>query len=366
MSVVSIGSAESGEEVNSRKHPFADDPIPLAVDRSEQLTAGEQCRREVRSFQHRANNLFFRLGLSRYMDQPTDAVAGTGSSSPQGEDGMGRYHDMADRQQERREAAKQANVSRSKSPDASQSEETEISGSSGSGKGKAAVVDETGGAGSAPATTNYLYKMDGQEIYENSIKLPAIGLRQLRKDFAIPASVELYEVKANELATRPPEGKVAFYKKQLVEGLRLPLHPWLADVFRMYNVAPGQVGTNPIRQFIGLYALFHFCGFGEPTMDEVAYIFKIDYAAKKLYGGSLRVSSRNNKNAIVKDIPTSVPDWRNQVFFVGGEWVRAREGEMAVSVPTCYSPIGDLAFALSWLYSHASICLLVFCLSCLL
>ena len=110
--------------------------------------------------------------------------------------------------------------STSKGPNGSKSSDRGTSAGSGGVKGGLAPV-------------NHVYVMDGQKICEPSARIPAIGLNQIRKDFSIPDSVELYELGAGESATRPPAGKVAVYKKQLVEGLRLPLHPWFADVFNM-------------------------------------------------------------------------------------------------------------------------------------
>ena len=324
MSVISIASSESGKEVTSRSHPSADNPVPLAIDFSDFVGAGEYCRGETRQLQLRAKNIIFLLGLSKYIDQPSQVIrdAGAqdcaGSSSPHEGDGMRKYFDAAARQEKRREAARRSGVSHADSALSTSSNSKEPSGSKSSDRGTSAG---SGGAkgGLALVIVNHVYVMDGQKICELSARIPAIGLKQIRKDFAIPDSVELHELGAGESVTRQPPGKVAAYKKKLVEGLRLPLHPWLADGFNMYNIAPSPVGTNPLRQLIGLYALFYFCHFGEPTMEEVAHLLKIGYSTKSQYGGTITLTSRSGKNAFVKDLPTSVPDWRNQVFLVSGD-----------------------------------------------
>ncbi|GMN61369.1 hypothetical protein TIFTF001_030455 [Ficus carica] len=81
-------------------------------------------------------------------------------------------------------------------------------------------------------------------------------LAALRRDFQIPAEVDLRVPGENDLPSRPPLGYIALSAEYFRAGLRLPLHPFLRRALTWLNVAPAQLNANAYRILVGCFILW--------------------------------------------------------------------------------------------------------------
>ncbi|GMN20210.1 hypothetical protein TIFTF001_043032 [Ficus carica] len=81
-------------------------------------------------------------------------------------------------------------------------------------------------------------------------------LAALRRDFQIPAEVDLRVPGENNLPSRPPPGYIALSAEYFRAGLRLPLHPFLRRALTRLNVAPAQLNANAYRILVGCFILW--------------------------------------------------------------------------------------------------------------
>ncbi|XP_015383116.1 uncharacterized protein LOC107175852 [Citrus sinensis] len=94
----------------------------------------------------------------------------------------------------------------------------------------------------------------------------------------------------------------------------------------------------------GLFALWDKCGHGEPTVDEVKYLYQLKSSPKDV-GWYYFISSTKTRKPIT-DLPTGGGgNWKRKFFFAGGPWgqVAQIDGEN-VRVPSRFIVSGSWGF----------------------
>ncbi|GMN31362.1 hypothetical protein TIFTF001_044569, partial [Ficus carica] len=121
-------------------------------------------------------------------------------------------------------------------------------------------------------------------------------LAALRREFQIPAEVELRVPGENDLPSRPPPGYIALSAEYFRAGLRLPLHPFLRRALTRLNVAPAQLNANAYR-ILNLYRM------KSAPSSAGSYYFQ------------------GFKGTFVAKCPDSDKQFKHLWFYAGGRWL---------------------------------------------
>ncbi|GMN22140.1 hypothetical protein TIFTF001_051181 [Ficus carica] len=91
---------------------------------------------------------------------------------------------------------------------------------------------------------------EGHPVYSVNYFTSAVNpryLAALRREFQIPAEVELRVPGENDLPSRPPPGYITLSAEYFRAGLRLPFHPFLRQALTRLNVAPAQLNAKAFQ-----------------------------------------------------------------------------------------------------------------------
>ena len=269
-------------------------------------------------------------------------TGGSGAVVPAGESGSDvsasssyvafQFREMADEEQRREmEARVAARMEEGFDEADSSGAESGDDGNSG-GAGDDSERARSGGAASTSVVLTRVVKKkrallpgpgrlidDKTLVYEFGTSPTPGYLDKLRRDYSIPACVQIRALQPGESVTDPPDGWVAAFPKQFEAGLRFPLHPWVRRMMANLGLAPSQFGTNPLRILFGLYAVWDLCQFGELPYSVLVNLYSFRSNTNR-YGGSVSFIPKKRLPRLVDCVPTSTPDYRNAPFYVGGCW----------------------------------------------
>ncbi|GMN18886.1 hypothetical protein TIFTF001_045094 [Ficus carica] len=142
-------------------------------------------------------------------------------------------------------------------------------------------------------------------------------LAALRRDFQIPAEVDLRVPGVNDLPSRPPPSYIALSAEYFRAGLRLPLHPFLRRALKRLNVAPAQLNANTYRILVGCFILW-----AKNFAAELPFrAFQNLYRMKSAPSSAGSYYFQGFKGTFVAKCPDSDKQFKHLWFYVGGRWL---------------------------------------------
>ena len=107
---------------------------------------------------------------------------------------------------------------------------------------------------------------------------------------------------------------VCFFEEAFENGLHFPLHPFIKNVLRHFNVCPSQPSLNFWGVLVGLLVFFKDKGLWVPSIALLLDFFSVKDASE----GFLYISKRATARPIISDLSSSHNHWKERYFFVGG------------------------------------------------
>ncbi|GMN29034.1 hypothetical protein TIFTF001_044307 [Ficus carica] len=142
-------------------------------------------------------------------------------------------------------------------------------------------------------------------------------LAALRREFQIPAEVELRVPGENDLPSRPPPGYITLSAEYFRAGLRLPLHPFLRRALTRLNVAPAQLNANAYRILVGCFILW-----AKNFATELPFrAFQNLYRMKSAPSSAGSYYFQGFKGTFVAKCPDSDRQFMHLWFYAGGRWL---------------------------------------------
>ncbi|GMN18949.1 hypothetical protein TIFTF001_050884 [Ficus carica] len=150
------------------------------------------------------------------------------------------------------------------------------------------------------------------DFYTSAVTLGYLAA--LRRDFQIPAEVELRVPGKNDLPSRPPPGYIALSAEYFRAGLRLPLHPFLRRALTRLNVAPAQLHANAYRILVGCFILW-----AKNFATELPFrAFQNLYRMKSAPSSAGSYYFQGFKGSFVATCPDSDKQFTHMWFYAGG------------------------------------------------
>ena len=106
---------------------------------------------------------------------------------------------------------------------------------------------------------------------------------------------------------------VCFFEAAFENGLRFPLHPFIKNVLKNFNVCPSQLSPNFWGVLVDLLVVFRDKGLGFPSIALILDFFSV----KEAIEGFLYISKRTSARLIIYDLPSSYKHWKKRYFFIG-------------------------------------------------
>ncbi|KAK0578023.1 hypothetical protein LWI29_003785 [Acer saccharum] len=141
-------------------------------------------------------------------------------------------------------------------------------------------------------------------------------LRKYKSRFDILDSVTLM-LPGDRAVWNPPKNTVAIYGAMLSYGVTLPLQPFIARFLAEAQIAPAQLAPNSYRILMCLCLMWKLKGYGPPTPREIRHFYTLRQAGN---GGTYFLLSSPVENWIPEGVANPGQRWKNNWFFVGGEW----------------------------------------------
>ncbi|GMN51469.1 hypothetical protein TIFTF001_020610 [Ficus carica] len=142
-------------------------------------------------------------------------------------------------------------------------------------------------------------------------------LAALRRDFQIPAEVDLRVPGENDLPSRPPPSYISLSAEYFRAGLRLPLHPFLRRALTLLNVAPAQLNANAYRILVGCFILW-----AKNFAAEMPFrAFQNLYRMKSAPSSAGSYYFQGFKGTFVAKCPDSDKQFKHLWFYAGGRWL---------------------------------------------
>ncbi|GMN46314.1 hypothetical protein TIFTF001_015505 [Ficus carica] len=153
------------------------------------------------------------------------------------------------------------------------------------------------------------------DFYTSTVTLGYLAA--LRRDFQIPAEVDLRVPGENDLPSRPPPGYIALSAEYFRAGLRLPLHPFLRWALTRLNVAPAQLNANAYRILVGCFILW-----AKNFTTELPFrAFQNLYRMKSASSSAGSYYFQGFKGTFVAKCPDSDKQFKHLWFYAGGRWL---------------------------------------------
>ncbi|XBH97844.1 hypothetical protein VPH35_127456 [Triticum aestivum] len=113
-------------------------------------------------------------------------------------------------------------------------------------------------------------------------------------------------------SSSPPHGAVCVYAHALEAGMRLPLHPFFADVLTHFNLAPTQLAPNAWRIMAGFFVLCHSAGVPQ-SLAVFRRFFLLDHKHKM---ACYFFKSRRGSGLRFTGLPDSIKGWKSGFFLL--------------------------------------------------
>ncbi|GMN53229.1 hypothetical protein TIFTF001_022367 [Ficus carica] len=160
----------------------------------------------------------------------------------------------------------------------------------------------------------------GHLVYSVDYFTSAVTPRYLaahRREFQIPAEVELRVPGENDLPSRPPPGYITLSAEYFRAGLRLPFHLFLRRVLTRLNVVPAQLNANAFRIMISCFILW-----AKNYVAELPFgAFQNLYRMKSAPSSTGFYYFQGFKGTFITKCPDSDKQFKHLWFYAGCRWL---------------------------------------------
>ena len=127
---------------------------------------------------------------------------------------------------------------------------------------------------------------------------------------------------------------VCFFEAVFENGLHFPLHPFIKNVLKHFNVCPFQLSPNLWGVLVGFLVIFRDKGLGVPNIALLLDFFRV----KEAIEGFFYFSKRTNARLIIYDLSYSHKHWKALYFCIRGRnWeYNPAEREDTLGIPTVW------------------------------
>ena len=106
----------------------------------------------------------------------------------------------------------------------------------------------------------------------------------------------------------------------MLGGHRLPLNAFAREILNRLGNSPNQLNPNGWQIIMAMQVLWRevFEGNCPLTMDEFLYCYKPFGISQSL--GFYQFSAKGSNCRMIRSLPTSDREWKNEFFFISGPW----------------------------------------------
>lgn len=113
-----------------------------------------------------------------------------------------------------------------------------------------------------------------------------------------------------------PTSRMVITNKLVELGIGLPMHPFLHELIKFYDVAPIQLSPNSYRMAIGLYIMYRKKGFPPPSMREISHFLGLRRSGGDLGFFYLALYPSHNKRGFSVGNPSNMKLWKSDFFYL--------------------------------------------------
>jgi len=114
--------------------------------------------------------------------------------------------------------------------------------------------------------------------------LDAEILSRFRDRFQFPERVQIRLPRKEEQVCHFSLGEVCFYEAAFQSGLRFPVHPFIMELLKHFNIAPGQLMPNSWRIVVSCVEIWLESTKGDMIrLDEFAYLYHLKESKEYRY-----------------------------------------------------------------------------------
>ena len=138
-----------------------------------------------------------------------------------------------------------------------------------------------------------------------------------KHDLKISADLVFRVSRPDKKSCHAPKGSnklqlVSWSQEHLRAGALLPLRSYFRNFVYYVKIAPFQLQTNAYRILAALKSLYHMQGWGEPTPEDICYLFTLKKNPPGSHGGEgfYYLAPWPQEKRIFEDVPNKPPNFK--------------------------------------------------------
>ncbi|KAK9219939.1 hypothetical protein WN943_008586 [Citrus x changshan-huyou] len=164
-----------------------------------------------------------------------------------------------------------------------------------------------------------------EDTYPWQMKTIKCGLGEMSLEilmirYSIPRSITLRRASPRRNITNPPKGFVGITRCMLNSGVRLPFHPYVRRILHALGLAPAQLSPKAWCCIIGMWSLWRYLGFNDPSVGEFQNLFHPQRCPKAEGFWCLSAYPNSDKILLYGEPSRQDKTWKPYHFLIKGNW----------------------------------------------